>query len=1095
MSPKFNPSPKQQAAIDALGTNVLVSASAGAGKTTVLINRLIKRMEVDRVSISEILAVTFTELAAKEMRKRLEKSLNERYEETQDAFLNEQISLLPSAQITTIHGFCLELLKKYAYVVDFDPQRALNVLDETQKTELMDEAFAWIIEHTPFDKQPELQRLASYFSSRPEELSDLKENVIRLAGKLQTIVDPKSWIERSIKAYESKSFSALDPQLQHYAKLNYIWKMDNLINLAQQSLKEIQSNEAYLSLLTRKNDDVKLDEYVAEVQSLIRTVEDARKLAKNLEYGAFRTLILNFKEGSLMSPPLVSKDDKVAAAVKKIKDDYAGLIQELYEETEWFEDHQDMKPIITALAELTQRFLESYAHLKKEHKVIDFDDMEHFALEILRNRHFNVRADLQAHYAEILVDEFQDTNFVQNEIVELLSNGHNVFRVGDVKQSIYRFRNAQPEMMQKMKLVKDENNQVLYLTENYRSTKTIVEFNNVLFDRMMNLEELDSAYTADDRVDAGRKDASDTTSRVEFHYLEPLEGNPAINLIDPETIVISSEDEETGEAIPQGEPLQDVQPKAVHIANLIEDMRRNTPFKDYKDYVVLVRSNTIKEQIKSVFEKARIPHHISVKSGFFNSDAVQDVLLLFRYLIDPSDNINFTGLLLSEFIGYRANDLASLKLVCAKGQALYEALRVYDPDLATKLETFKTSLGQADLTETLRAIYAFNDYYETACTIQQRANLDLLNEKALMVAKQKLSRTQFLLLISQVTEEDSSEAIPYTDEDDVVRVMTIHASKGLEFKVVFYWSQGKSAVQDLKEYLLIDSELGFSMKSMKSAKRFVRPNPIRMAMEMKTIRDDVQEQVRLLYVALTRAEERLIIVDKVPKNTFTNLHYTNILNALGPTTWMFAAIQQHPTFERKTLAAPGQLLMHNPPLHEEVDLITTPKPKTELVFRTPSSTHKSFTHFKLNFDPSIGANHGTLIHELFEKLPHVDVTEDQVKALQPDISQNDLEAVMAFYDHPITQHCATGDIRHEYPFYALLGQEVLHGYMDMVAFTNQDTILIDFKTDRVDNSEVLSELYTDQLKDYIRVLRQMRPDKPVKAYLYSLALKSFIEIR
>lgn len=1092
MSAKFTPSPKQQAAIDALGTNVLVSASAGAGKTTVLINRLIKRMEVDRVSVSEILAVTFTELAAKEMRKRLEKSLNERFEETGNAFLNEQISLLPSAQITTIHGFCLELLKKYAYVVDFDPERAQNVLDETQKTELMDEAFAWVIENTPADKFNDLQRLAAYFSSRPEELSDLKKNVIRLAGKLQTIVDPEAWIKRSLKAYDATSFSTLDKSLKHYAKLNYVWKMDNLINLAQQSLRMIQTNETYLALLTRKNDDVKLEEYYAEVNALIAMLEHARAMAKELDYSGFRDLIITFKEGSLLSPPLVSKDDRVSAAVNKIKDDYNALIHELFDEQDWFEDHQTLKPIVSSLAELTQSFLEAYAKLKKQHKVIDFDDMEHFALEILRNEKFNVKADLQAHYQEILVDEFQDTNFVQNEIVELLSNGHNVFRVGDVKQSIYRFRNAQPEMMQRMKLVENDNNQVLYLTENYRSTKTIVDFNNVLFERLMNLEELDSAYTKDDEVEAGRKGSVDTMARVEFHDLEPSDDS-TINLIDPETIVVSG-DEENGDVTPVGEPLEDVQPKAVHIANLIEEMRKTTPFTKYKDYVVLVRSNTIKEQIKSVFEKARIPHHISVKSGFFNSDAVQDVLLLFRYLIDPSDNINFTGLLLSEFIGYSEDKLARLKLGSEKGEALSEALFRVDPDLSHKLESFRSNLAQADLSETLRAIYAFNDYYETACTIQQRANLDLLYEKAQLYAKQNTSRIQFLVLISQVTEEDSSEAIPYTDEDDVVRVMTIHASKGLEFKVVFYWSQGKSAIQDLKEYLLIDSELGFSLKSLNGAKRFVRTNPIRMAMEMKTIRDDVQEQVRLLYVALTRAEERLIIVDKTPKNTFTNLHYTNILNALGPTTWMNAALTQHPTFVRKPLPGPNKLLMHNPPLNEEVPLITTPKSTTEIIFKTPSSTHKAFTHFKLNFDQSIGANHGTLIHELFEKLPHTNVTETMIRELQPDIAQKDVEAVLTFYDHKITKHCATGDIRHEFPFYALIGQDVLHGYMDMVAFTDEDTILIDFKTDRVDNSTVLLELYTDQLKDYVKVLSQMRPDKPVKAYLYSLALKDFIEV-
>jgi ATP-dependent helicase/nuclease subunit A len=1097
MSTKFTPSLKQKAAIEILGSNVLVSASAGAGKTTVLINRLIKRMEIDKVSVSEIMAVTFTELAAKEMRKRLEKSLNERFNETGNPFLNDQISLLPAAQITTIHGFCLDLLKRYAYVVGFDPERAQNVLDETQKAALMNDAFASVYESTPEEKFDELQRLVFYFNSKPEDTDELKKNVIRLANKLQTIVDQQAWIDRSIEAYDASSFSSMDHQLKHYARLNYIWKIDDLINLAQQTIHEIKTNKAYQSLLGKQTELDKLELFYRQVEDLIGTLEKARTLAKNLDYHNFRELVLNFSEVPLISPPLVSKDNKVNSAVKKLKGDVDSLVGELYDETEWFDDHQELKPLVTSLAEFTQRFLEAYAELKLKHKAIDFDDMEHFALEILRNEFFDVRTDLKSHYKEILVDEFQDTNFVQNEIVDLLSNGHNVFRVGDVKQSIYRFRNAQPEMMQKMKLHNDNQSKVLYLTENYRSTKTIVDFNNLLFDRLMNLDELDSAYTKDDQVEAGRKDATETQSRVEFHFLEPIVGgNPTINLIDPQSIpFIQNAEDDMGEVEDIGEPLEDVAPKAVHIANQIEDMRHNTPFKNYRDYVVLVRSNTIKEQIKAVFEKARIPHHISVKSGFFNSDAVQDVLLMIRYLVDPLDNINFVGLLLSEFVGYSENQLTELKLITDKYQPFSQSLSLYDPQLSARLDKFREDMVQADLSETLRAIYGFNDYYEKYCSIQQRANLDLLSEKAQVYSKQNTARTQFLLLISQVTEEDSSEAIPYTDEDDVVRVMTIHASKGLEFKVVFYWSQDTGTVKDLRELLLIDSQLGFSLKSLKYPKRFTRINPIRMAMEMKTIRDDVQEQVRLLYVALTRAEERLIVVDKVPKRTFTNIHYTNILNALGPTTWMSAALSSHPTFERKMFPSPTELLMHNPPLNVEEELIITPKPKTEVLFKTPSSTHKTFTHFKLNFDQNIGSNHGTLIHELFEKLPHTGVTEEMVKALQPDISQKDVDAVMDFYKNDIYRHCSTGEIKHEFPFYALIGQEVIHGYMDMVALTKDETILIDFKTDKVDDVEILRELYTDQMKDYIRVLQTMVPDKPVNAYLYSLALRSFIEIQ
>ena len=185
----------------------------------------------------------------------------------------------------------------------------------------------------------------------------------------------------------------------------------------------------------------------------------------------------------------------------------------------------------------------------------------------------------------------------------------------------------------------------------------------------------------------------------------------------------------------------------------------------------------------------------------------------------------------------------------------------------------------------------------------------------------------------------------------------------------------------------------------------------------------------------------------------------------------------------------------NPPLPQEETLFILEKPKRSIEFKTPSSKHTKFTHFRLNFDASIGSNHGTLIHELFEKLPPVGVTATMITDLLPDIAQKDIDAVMAFYDNDIARHCASGEIKHEFPFYALMDQEVLHGYMDMVAFTDQDTILIDYKTDRVTESDTLIELYTDQIKDYVRVLSQMRPDKPVKAYLYSLALKSYIEIR
>lgn len=1098
----FAPNPNQELAINALGKNVLVSASAGAGKTTVLINRLIKRMEVDRVSVDRIMAVTFTELAAKEMRKRLEKKLLERIAQTNDEFLKQQVAILPSAAITTIHGFCLDLLKKYAYVLGFDPQRAENVIDETQKAKLMDEAFELAINEFSKHDLETAEQLVFYFSSRPENVEALKDNVFKLAGKLKTVVDPQAWLDRSIHAYDATTIATLDSELKKYVRLHFVWKIENLINLMELALRRTAENPEFLALLQKESDIKKMDDYIVSANARLTKLHEMRPLADRLAYVELREKFIAFSDEKALNPPKYSTDPSACKAITKYNESVKAFRADLFEEAAWALDYQALKPIAIGLAKLTQRFAVHYEELKAKAKVIDFDDMEQFTLQILRDDQFKVVDDLKAHFKEILVDEFQDTNFIQNAIVELLSNGSNVFRVGDVKQSIYRFRNAQPELMQGMKSVEDETHEVLYLTHNYRSTPTLVTFNNVLFDRLMNFNELDSAYSANDNVEAGLKPLPSDTP-VEFHFIEK-DDKTSVPSDDGNDMDESSVDELQDEERetkpdqpwdPYAEAEVEAHPKAVHIANTILKMRQETQFKNFKDYVVLVRSNAIKAQLKAVFEEANIPHHISVKSGFYNSDAVQDALLLMNFLVNPYDNINLTGLLLSAFIGMTNDDLARLKLATPKYGSFWDSLAEFAPNVRECLSTFSATVRDANLVDTLRAIYRFNGYYDQACTLQQRANLDYLMEKAQHYAKQNTSRIEFVWLVKTIDDEESSEAIPFTEEDDVVRVMTIHQSKGLEFKVVFFWSQGQTSIKDNQEALLIDSRLGFSLKSLSFPYRYTRKNPIRLAMEMKTIRDDVQEQVRLLYVALTRAEDRLIIVDLKPGHGVANLHYTTILNSLGPTNWMLAALKdEHPTFIRKEILVDGTLNKAELPVSAPEALITVPKPQQTIVFKAPSATHKSFAHFKLNFDPSVGTNHGTMMHELFERLPITGVTQEMIVGLLPEIAEKDIQAVLAFYADPVITRVQEAQWIHEFPFYALIDQEVWHGYMDLVIISETDITLIDYKTDRVEDPQLLVELYQDQLQAYVRVLRQMHPDKPVKAYLYSLKFSTFIAI-
>lgn len=1091
-------------------TNVLVSASAGAGKTTNLIERLMLRIVEDKVPVTSIIAVTFAKDAAAELKEKLEKKLTQAYDETKDAFLMEQLSLLPQAQITTIHSFCLNMVQSYSYVLGIDPACTQNILDETMKSEMMDLAFGEALTLYPLEKKISLETLLAHFSSRPESTQELKDSVYALADKLKTLNQPQAWIEKSLKALEARNYHELNPELQSWFVVYYRWQVDNLLSIAESNLTRMINETGYYAQLAEK-DIAKVDAIQQGLVDLIGELKDTVKDMGQFDYSAFRERIINCPKNGFSSLPKASKEyPEYDKAMKSLVAKYKDIIATLFDESEWFVDHEVLKGRSQSLVELTQLYMACYQAQKAKQKVIDFDDMEHFALQILNDPSFDVALDYQKKYSDILVDEYQDTNYIQDAIITKIARLNNVFRVGDVKQSIYRFRNAQPELMAGRKTIQDTHNEVLYYDKNFRSSQPIVEFNNLLFSRLMNQDHLKASYDNLDWVSIGREAQQPKAGDgVEFHLLTEgasIEGDSESESEVEETF---TEEEPSSDFAPEEgtdnqlqetlielhpEDLNGAQTKAIYIANLIQELRKTTEFTKYSDYTILVRTNGIKAVLKEVFDQANIPNSISVKTGFFSSDAVQDVLLVVKFIIDPHDSINFIGLCLSNFVQMTEENIATLKLHKKRDMNFYEALESSYPKKYELLRSFREQVASKDLIEIFRAIYSFNHYYDEYCSKQQRANLDLLFEKAQTFAKANLALSEFLILIKNIKDEESSEAIPFTKKDDVVKVMTIHQSKGLQFPVVIYWSADKASTKDKNSELLMDSELGFALKTLQLPKRFVRKSPMRLAMDMKAIQDDVEEQIRLLYVALTRAERKMIIIDKKPTKHYPALNYTSILNALGPTNWIMLALNPNEGHQRIEVMAPTTLTQINPPLPQEETLVMIEKPKQVIEFKTPSSKHTKFTHFKLNFDTSIGSNHGTLIHELFEKLPHSGVTQAMIKALQPDITQKDIDAVLAFYDNDIARHCANGEIKHEFPFYALMDQDVLHGYMDMVAFTKEDTILVDFKTDRVTDPETLVELYTDQLKAYVRVLQKIQPAKPVRAYLYSLALKSFIEI-
>jgi len=1068
-------SPRQKAAIDALGQNVLVSASAGAGKTSVLVARLMKRMEVDQVPIHHMVALTFTELAAMEMRKRLAELLNERAHSTNNPFLTQQIANLASAQITTIHGFCLTLIQNYSYVLGLDPAISQNVLDETQGLEFKNQAFEAVYQRFLVSEPDALSELIDHFDARAESHQNFKNNVFKLSNKLGSLDEPKQWLDKSVRAYHTSSLNELDEVLQALIVAHFEHRIEHLSIRIDQALSHLNSD---LSLHQTADEKqlIRIDWLQESFKAMRDQLQETRLSLHPFDYTHFRNSFVVLSKIGFKNTLKPKDYPEVNKAIEQVKRSYEDTLSILFDEASWFEGHPQIAVRLDVLARFTLEFQAAHSQLKQKAKVMDFDDMEQYALAILKDTQFKIAAQLSELYQEIVIDEFQDTNEVQNRIVELISRGNNIFRVGDVKQSIYRFRNAKPHMM--MGMMEDASMMHLVLDENYRSSASIVEFNNQLFDGLMNFPIFTQRYTQDDHVKVG---------------LQKQQGGEAIELHLIQLDQVLDEDESSDVQEDSLDTLDepDASPKAMYILSEIQRMLKESPYTQYKDYVILVRSNAQKAILKDLLQKARLPHAVSTKLGFYQADAIQDVLHLYHHLQRVHDDTHLVAVLLSPYFNQSEAWLAQLFIAKPETSSLSQHLRLHHPDITGALDHLKGQLVGCTLVETFTHLIHFNEMY-TRIGFQDQTNLDLLIQKLSVAQDQNRTLREMIDEFSLSENSESSEAIVSTEEDDVIRVMTVHQSKGLEFKVVFFWSTSNGRIQDNVAPLLMDTDLGMSLQSISLPKRFTLKNPIRLAFEMKTIIEDVQEQLRLLYVALTRAQTKLVIVDTQPKWVLP-LSTSTLLASPGSTPLIMAAFDQNPTLRVKYVAPVKRL--------EKVEVSASDKPierlhasyAPSLSYQTPSATHHHGPRPRLNFARTAGTIYGTRIHYLFEHLPKDTRDVQTIYALDPSLSEQQVQDILAFYTHPLYQQLSQGEIKHEFPFYINLDQQVLHGYMDLVSLS--DTIMVvDFKSDQLSKPQAFVEAYHEQITLYQRVLRAMYPTRPVVAYIYSLALREWIKL-
>lgn len=1047
---KWNP--EQSLAINATGRNILVSASAGAGKTAVLVERLTKRCLVDRVSMDEVLAVTFTDAAANEMKKRLSKRLNEEFKEpnADKDYIQKQLVLLQTARISTIHSFCLDLIKKHADALGLDPAIANTILEAGQVELAKQNAFESVLQETLATNFEDILHCVQYFSPRSEDFEEFKDAILTIVKTASSSLDEDLWYKNAKSNYQP-IHRVSDMSEVLLSTFFDACKLD--VDIQLQGIKECLD---YCNLRAPENEKV-----LNTINIKLDFTNDVYQYIEKKDIDGF---IRSFRSALSKDIKTITKDEYFKDVLcKNLKTHRDSCISKYVDFETMKNDSNEMSRIVETCIDFAKKVSFEFKQNKLNLHGIDFDDMEQLAYQVLKADNKRIAKIYQSLFKEILIDEFQDTNEIQNELLTMVSNGSNVFRVGDVKQSIYKFRKAKPEIMRT--LMNDPSVENITLAYNYRSNQSIVQFTNDLFSNCMNVEGCRDVYLDRDFVQPGTPKQKETINPVEFYAID--------------TTAIKKDDSS----------LENKQIKARFIAQKIVEMKESTMYKKWSDYVIITRTHGDKNLIKQVFDEYNIPYSIDAKEGFYQSYCCAIILSMLRLIIEI-DEISLLSVLTSPLYHATDNECATLKLHAA---SIWDGCIKSNHPIVNDIETCRILLMNSGICSVLNKIVSINNFIENGLDQQQRTNFDLLFEKACMFEKSNTSLRQFIQQIDLNIEEKSNEAVALGPEEDVVRSVTIHHSKGLQYKVVFYWSTSENRLKDKSNTILVDSELGVGFHYLKQPYRYRRPTFQRLAIEYKINLDDLEEGIRVLYVALTRAESKLIIVDNVDKEfNPTNLTLQHLNKRKGMTYTILNSLGSNDNFKIYTV---NELKANSKSYQLDFSQIYAPRYQfkdTSITTLSPSSTENYFVP-QLTFDSISSSSRGNLVHKCIETLPNRKWTTNDF--IDSELEYEDIQKLIRFSESKIYKQCLSMQIYKEYPFAVLDRNTLIQGSIDFVAVDEQAVILIDFKTDKKVSQEILLQRYSQQINTYKTALTILFPNRTIEAYICSFDLETFIHIK
>ncbi len=1174
-------SENQLKVINSRNKNLLVSAAAGAGKTAVLVERILKKA-TDRenpVDIDKILVVTFTKAAAGEMKERIRQALEkELAEHPEDSNLQRQATLIHNAQISTIDGFCLNIVRNNFHSIGLDP--SFRIANDGEIGLIKKDVLKQVLDEAYEEGDKDFYGLVDRYTAKDKD-NVIESSIMNIYNIAMSCPWPEKWLKDCVEDYKYKDFD-------DFRHSEFIKKVS--VQVGDKLNEALAGLEVALDIAMLPNGPVN---YCATIEEEINALEELSQKAVSGDWAAlkigFETLPAKRIPGkSGGDAELADKAKKARTAAKDILKSISSNYFAKSEE-EYYEEIIQSGKSVETLVKLVLRFKEKFDKAKRERDIIDFSDMSHMAISILIKDYVDmdhyeitdIAREYRDYFEEVMTDEYQDSNQVQEIILSAISkekgeNAGNRFMVGDIKQSIYRFRLARPEIFNgKQKLYDADGitSEVIRLKDNYRSRSEVVNSVNAVFTSVMHSELGGVEYNENERLYA-KADYPETDEKYTAQ------------------IILEERNDKSAEAgrESQARTLAALI-KEIHGKKKIYDKgKKEIVTADYGDIAILFRSlKEWKPAIKKAFDEAGIPYHMEGTGTFYSAKEISTVLNLLRVIDNPLNDVPLFGTMISYFGGMSEEEAAVIQAEYREaGDYLWERLRSLGEEqpeskaanLVNLIEKYRRKVTYTTIGELISEIVTSTGYLDYVTALadgkQREANIELLIKKASDYAKTSFSGLfHFLRYVELIkkNEEDEGEANIFDENSATVRVMSIHKSKGLEFPVCIVGDLDSSfKTKDASAPFIADVDEGIATSYIDPEKRIKRKTLKQNYIAEKLISDNVGEEIRIFYVAMTRAREQLIMcgIVKDAENYFDETMPEKINSYLAILKKMHADGAGRDCFEYITTSEEERIsseisgvlnrkLLRNNlesgEVSEEVisladeikDRITTAyshKNLEKLYTKTSVSelkmaamediqgeTKKKFEdREKSEYVPlfagggteTSGTDRGSAYHKLLQLIDFTkEYSEEEWKKqfahmLELDFMEEDEQKLVpqnkiftfGRSDLAMRMHNAAlrGELYKEQPFVMgvpanrleedLPEEEIIlvQGVIDVFFIEGGKVIVMDYKTDRVDNAAELVDRYRAQLNIYAEALEKIT-DKPVtEKVLYSFGLNETIVI-